>query len=194
MANSDSLQTPSTRLFIGIKIEPSKEILRIVEELKSDLDFAKIKWSIPENYHLTLWFMGSTPDYLKPSIIKCITLGCKDISPFNLELSSAGYFGRSKPKVLWIGVNKNRYLSDLYTQIHVSLNSSGLVDDTPEKFNPHITIGRIKQVESVLLNNVVERFDNRVISSFRVTKVHLYKSVSEPEGVKYYILNSQELV
>lgn len=67
--------------------------------------FPMEKWVHPEDYHLTLKFLGGTPADRMPAVREALALVAAGTAPFGLALDGLGTFGRpGLPAVLWAGV------------------------------------------------------------------------------------------
>ena len=134
------------RLFISINCsdETKNQLLLVQNKIKSQS--VKGNFSRPENLHLTLAFLGETPEEQIPSICKCIEESLDPpIAPFALVFSQTGCFTHSAKELWWIGAKRDdpflRVLSDLRQRIVNGLLASSIKFDN-RQFNPHITLGR----------------------------------------------------
>jgi len=143
------------RLFISVNCDDKvkNQLLSVQEMIKTQS--VKGNFSLPENLHLTLVFLGETPaDKIRP-ISSVIDKALKPAaSPFTLVFSKAGYFKHSNKELWWIGTDRNdMYLDTLKTirqRIVNDLFSEGVrFDNRP--FNPHITLGREIKHESPII-------------------------------------------
>ncbi|MFN3504763.1 MAG: RNA 2',3'-cyclic phosphodiesterase [Caldimicrobium sp.] len=151
----------------------------------------KLKWVEEENLHLTLKFFGNISENLVEKIFNLCEKVCQEISNFRVDLGEVGVFPEvGKPRVLWIGVEHSKdRIEDLYLKIEKALKPLKL-DNKKEKFHPHITLMRIKDI-----NNTIEfkQFFERIIKeaeklkglSFMVKEIVLFKSDLFPTGPKY---------
>ncbi|GBU27437.1 2'-5' RNA ligase [Treponema sp. R8-4-B8] len=134
------------RLFISVNCNEKvkKQILSVQEKIKCLS--VKGNFSLPENIHLTLVFIGETPDETIPLLTSAIEKSLVPPSaPFTLTLTTTGCFKHSNKELWWIGTDVNdKYLDTLKTirgRITNDLFSKGVhFDNRP--FNPHITLGR----------------------------------------------------
>ena len=72
------------RLFIAIKLKKTREISTLFSRLKSDLTQERIKWVDPRGLHLTLAFLGETPNEALPAIHTELKRLIQKFSPFSL--------------------------------------------------------------------------------------------------------------
>lgn len=94
------------RLFIGVPIW-SEVTVQWTERMQKDesLDGQVIKWTNPLNWHITLIFLGNTPESSISQLQNLIENSVADISSFKTNLIGVGVFPETnRPKVLWIGV------------------------------------------------------------------------------------------
>ena len=105
----------------------------------------KIHWIKSENLHLTLKFIGYTPERLFNEIINELTKIFENQNPFSIKVSETGCFPvPERPRILWMGINGNTNpLINLVSNIERSLHRLGFPMEDKEYY-PHITIARIK--------------------------------------------------
>ena len=115
-----------TKRYLNDSMEP----MRLEDSFK--------KWVHPEDYHLTLAFLGSA-DELGPVMDK---VGRLTHPSFSLTLSGFGTFGKSdSPRILWMGVEPSDMLHRLRDHVFGACEEAGFqLDQRP--FSPHITVGR----------------------------------------------------
>jgi len=102
------------------------------------------RWVPPENYHLTLRFIGETPAYRAEEIDH--TLAALRARSFILTLAGVGTFARSgRSTQLWVGVERNPSLDHLQNKIETALQRIGLEPER-RRFAPHLTLARLDNV------------------------------------------------
>jgi RNA 2',3'-cyclic 3'-phosphodiesterase len=106
-------------------------------------DTIRAKWYEPHDYHITLKFLGSISEEQAESAAEAVApLAETILSTIPINLTGAGVFpGLQKPHVLWIGVSRNKALTDLAAQIDVTTETLGFARET-RTYQPHITIAR----------------------------------------------------
>jgi 2'-5' RNA ligase len=99
------------------------------------------RWVPPENYHLTLRFIGDIPGHIARDVDDAL-LGLR-AKGFALTLTGMGTFSKgSISSALWVGVEKTPSLDHLRNKIETALQRCGL-DPERRKFQPHVTLARL---------------------------------------------------
>lgn len=140
---------PGRRLFVGVALpeEATAEVREVVEAVRAmplPHGARDVRWVRLDGLHLTLRFLGPTPEsLLTPTIAAVETVAAHAAGPISIELSGTGTFpsGR-RPRTLWIGVNDGvDALTALAAQTESALVDVGWPrDDRP--FRPHLTLAR----------------------------------------------------
>jgi RNA 2',3'-cyclic 3'-phosphodiesterase len=143
------------RLFISVNCDDNvkKQLLSVQEIIKTQS--VKGSFSLPENLHLTLVFIGETPEEKTQPIAAIIEKALKPPpDSFTLTFSTTGCFKHSNKELWWIGVDHNdtrlELLKTIRQRIADGLFSEGVnFDNRP--FNPHITLGREVKHDSPII-------------------------------------------
>jgi RNA 2',3'-cyclic 3'-phosphodiesterase len=182
------------RLFAAIKITPDENFLKIYFGLMKGLHFAKINWVRPENMHLTLKFFGETPEGQVEKIDSIMSDSLAAYTPLNIVIKNTGIFGSSyNPKVIWFGTEKSEILKNLAENLLENLDVNGFFRDR-QNFVPHLTVGRIKDVQNKqLFQNVVDQYKNSFIQEVQVESIILFESLLSPSGPQYKKISEYSL-
>jgi 2'-5' RNA ligase len=134
------------RLFIAVNCddETKKRLLSVRDKIKSQS--LKGNFSRPENLHLTLVFLGETPEEQVPAICSAVKEAIPPpAAPFTLAFSQTGCFTHSGKELWWIGAGNSGpsldILKNIRQRIAGGLSAAGVAFDN-RPFNPHITLGR----------------------------------------------------
>ncbi|MDD1751116.1 MAG: RNA 2',3'-cyclic phosphodiesterase [Methanothrix sp.] len=183
------------RLFIAIEIpgEIKQEMADVQRRLR-DIG-VDAGWTRPEGIHLTLKFLGETPESKVPDILDALTRALGGTGGFRLEVERVGTFPNAKnARVVWVGVSGDiERLMNLQTAVEDAMAGLGLErDDRP--FTPHLTLGRIKYLRSKeKWLNILEEIKNIKLAGFDVKAVALMKSELKRTGAVYTEIGRVEL-
>ncbi|MBV9654935.1 MAG: RNA 2',3'-cyclic phosphodiesterase [Acetobacteraceae bacterium] len=101
---------------------------------------AGARWVDPDNYHLTLRFIGETPPHGAEEIDHA--LANLRARAFELTLSGIGTFHKGgRTTALWAGVEKNEPLEFLQSKVETALQRAGFERER-KRFSPHVTLAR----------------------------------------------------
>ena len=191
------------RLFLAIPIKTNDNgFIPLLEGLRRQLAHEKrINWVKPDNIHLTLKFIGNTPNEDIPKIIDGVGEMLKNHKSFTMDFNRTGIFGsRYAPRVLWLGMqNTPQELYDLEEDTLTTFDNLGYLRDR-QNFVPHITLGRIKELcEKQYFQKIVSGIEQKSYIKQEVNEIILFQSILRPEGavykeVKRFRINNEELI
>jgi 2'-5' RNA ligase len=168
------------RLFTGVEIPP--EIGEALSSLRGGLPGAR--WVEPENYHLTLRFIGDVDDVTAHEVASL--LGRVKRGTFELRMQGLTSFGGRKPRAVVATVSPERALLDVQAEHERLLQRMGL-EPEGRKYTPHVTLARLRDSSS---NQVAEYLAARGFfrtSVFRVSRFVLFSSRASIGGGPYVI-------
>ncbi len=174
------------RLFVAIDIPADPPLIEFVSTLKQLTKFDKIKWVELHNLHITLRFIGDTPEFFLAPILQYLQLLSGTEPSFNSTLGKMGIFGSAyDPKVIWLKISNQDAYSSLALKINSHLQLAGIVLDT-RPFVPHLTLGRINHCsDKKNLRAVVEEMSDAYEKIIQVKEFHLIESTLTPKGPIY---------
>jgi 2'-5' RNA ligase len=99
------------------------------------------RWVPPENYHLTLRFIGEIPGHVARDVDDAL-LGLR-ARGFALTLTGMGTFAKGGVSVaLWAGAERTPSLDHLRNKIETALQRCGLEPER-RRFQPHVSLARL---------------------------------------------------
>ncbi len=102
------------------------------------------RWLAPENYHVTLRFIGELPGYRAEEVD--LALAGLRAPGFTLALKGVGTFEKAgRVNSLWVGVERTPPLEHLQSKIETALQRAGLEPER-RRFTPHVTLARMDGV------------------------------------------------
>ena len=169
------------RLFVGL------DLPWVLRETVSGLcgDLPGAKWTVPENLHLTLRFIGETELHVAEEIDFALqALRCRR---FELALSGVGVFERNgRTSVLWAGLARDERLDHLQCKIETALQRLGLPRER-RRFRPHISLGRIDTVAPHLLAGWVQSHNLLRTEPVAINSFTLFSSQPGPDQPVYTV-------
>jgi len=168
LAGAYKRQEIKMRLFIAINF--SNEIKGKLADAQDALRKHALSGNFTrtENLHLTLIFLGETPQNRLETIKQAID--SIQEKAFELRANGSGRFSRNGGDIWWIGMEENHTLKKIHSVLADSLTASGF-DIEEREFKPHLTLAR-----KVLLKN--EKNIPKITGSFNIVvdKISLMKS------------------
>lgn len=129
------------RLFIGLEV-PSPVAL--------DLSFIRgglpgARWIDPENYHITLRFLGDIDERAAREVELLISRVQR--REVQIEIDGLDVFGGARPRSLFARVRPTPDLMELQAELERLTRRAGLPPEA-RKFTPHITLARLRDVSA----------------------------------------------
>ena len=183
------------RIFIAIRIIPEKSLLSMISSYKLALKGDSIKWTDVSNMHITLVFLGDTPEKKVEELDNILKEQCSGSGEFELVISGSGVFKSIKdPRVLWTGVVNSEKMNRLQKILVKKLRESG-IEFEKRLFSPHLTLGRIKKINDLdKLITILDEYWDHVTQRVKVSEIILYESILRPEGPLYKPLGKYSLL
>jgi len=142
-----------------------------------------------ELMHLTLAFLGWTPDEQLDAVIAAARSAVARQPAFELSLVGAGRFpATGRPRVVWLGIGAGQpELAMLAARVVAKLRAAELkFDDRP--FAPHLTLARVRDEatgpEARTIAAAVEALEVPELRT-RVERIAVVESVLSPKGPRY---------
>ncbi len=158
------------RLFVALEIP--REIRERLFLLQGGVPCAR--WSRPEQYHLTLRFLGEVDEAAAGDIDD--VLSSLRAPVFTLELAGVGKFGSKLLRALWAGVRRNAELSRLQKKIEAALQRLGHRAEE-RKFTPHVTLARLRNAPPEKVMDFVAHNSLFASGAFEVKSFALFSSL-----------------
>jgi len=167
------------RAFLAVKITPDlkNSIQKVQHDLQSQI--SGLRWSRVDNIHLTLKFLGDTPDTAVTPIINDIEKQIDQIPCFHVN----------RPRILWLGSQHTpKEYHDLLDLLEAIMIRFGFAKEQKKRI-PHLTIGRIKKLKKrELLSTIANQYKLENVLELKVNRIVFFKSVLKPQGPEYTAL------
>ncbi|MGO3931701.1 RNA 2',3'-cyclic phosphodiesterase [Rhodopseudomonas pseudopalustris] len=174
------------RLFTGLEIPA--EVTSTLSNLRGGLPGAR--WVEPENYHLTLRFIGDIDGVTANEIAS--TLFRINRKPFEVALQGLSSFGGRKPRAVVASVVPSKPLIELQAELERLLQRVGL-DPEGRKFTPHVTLARLRDVSCQDVADYLSIRGYFPTKVFKAERFVLFSSRASTGGGPYVVEAPYEL-
>ena len=134
------------RLFFALEL--SDEVRDGLEQLRTRLQhhLPDAHWVRPELMHVTVKFLGNTPDDQVGDVIEAGLAAVEGAGVCRLEAAGLGAFpGARRPRVVWVGLRGDLSpLARVVQHLETALEGLGFPKERRE-FSPHITLARARR-------------------------------------------------
>lgn len=192
-------ETETKRLFVAT-FPPAHLVASLqtaAAGLAERLPARAIRWTRPDQIHLTLFFLGAIAGARIPEIETALRAACAGHRRHTLRATGLGCFPNpSRPRIIWAGLAGDlRPVENLKKAVDAGLLACGCVgEDRP--FHPHLTVGRVAELNAAGRSQLAEALagePERDFGPWEVERVDLMQSVLSPRGAAYSVLQSIEL-
>jgi len=168
------------RLFTGLEIP--REVGASLSLLRGGLPGAR--WIDPDNYHITLRFIGDIDDRLAHEIASMLD-GMRRRS-FEVRFGGLQAFGGRKPRAIVVAAEPIQPLLELQAEHERLMQRLGL-EPEGRKFTPHVTLARLRDSRSHEVADYLSSRGPVFGSSFRVSRFVLFSAKSSVGGGPYVV-------
>jgi 2'-5' RNA ligase len=168
------------RLFSAVEIPEG--VAERLTWLRAGLSGAR--WIDPENYHLTLRFIGDVDGATARDFT--FALGEIAAAPFELRLNGLGSFGGGKPRAIFAGIAPSDGLDALRRANERAAREAGLPPEG-RNFKPHVTLARLRGARADAVAAYLERQGGVAAEPFTVSRFVLYSSRNSVGGGPYVV-------
>lgn len=179
------MSAETVRLFTALDV-PQELKTQLAALPRKGLD---AKWSHPDDYHITIRFLGDIGSARLPEIDEALA---RVRSPsFAAEVRGLAHFDNRKQSVLHAAVQSVRRMENLCADVTDALTPLGF-DFGPRPFVPHVTVARVKGMRG--LDDYTARNGRSVAARWRPEAFHLMRSASPGvTGRRYTALRTYPL-
>ncbi len=133
------------RCFVGVPIgqpldtELRAALIHLKAAASSEAD--ELRWIDPQEWHLTLAFMGPTAEEEVPRLIEALNDVASNHAPFSIPTGGLGAFpSRREVRILWYGLaDRSRRLAELAIAVRIAVDC-----ETASPFRAHLTLARAR--------------------------------------------------
>jgi 2'-5' RNA ligase len=168
------------RLFTALEIPT--EVAESLAMLRGGLPGAR--WVEPENYHLTLRFIGDVDGALARDVASI--LGGVARRPFELRLDGLASFGGRKPRAVVAAAGQNPALIELQSEHERLMQRIGLAPEG-RKYTPHVTLARLRDTSNRQVADYLAVRQPYRSTPFRASRFVLFSSRASVGGGPYVV-------
>jgi 2'-5' RNA ligase len=181
------------RLFVAITVPDRvrNEMIGVQSELRSLAPPDVVRWARPEQFHLTLRFLGDVSSDRAAALREAVRAVCSGAPRLSARARGIGLFPNAhSPRVVWVGIDDNVRLTGLQSQIERAVRpfSTG---PGGEHFAGHVTLGRFKPFKGpgiVELAARVAAMNDRILGEWTAQKVEIIRSELSSSGARHTTL------
>ena len=145
--DSIARQAMSETLRTFVAVELPDEVRAYLAECQARLKGAgaNVKWTPPEQVHLTLAFLGNVGVEDLPALVEAVRTAVAPFGPVGLRATGTGQFPPGGvPRVVWVGIEVRT--GDLAGLQQAVAEAAGPFAEKHEdrRFHPHLTLGRVR--------------------------------------------------
>ncbi|MDB6121383.1 MAG: 2-5 ligase [Pedosphaera sp.] len=189
----DAEQKPEVvRLFIALPVPAAvkEELQRLQAELRRKLPSDCVRWTRPEQSHLTLRFLGNVAVDQVEELSAAVRAVCNNFAPLQLRAERIGFFPQIRfPRVIWAWVHDDREQLRLLQTALQEATASFTREKAEKDFTGHLTIGRTQSMKSAqarILGDLAQEMVDRVFGEWTADTVEIIRSELSSSGSRYF--------
>jgi 2'-5' RNA ligase len=168
------------RLFTGLELPV--EIAQSLSSLRGGLPGAR--WIDPENYHVTLRFIGDVDDAIAREVASM--LGRVRRQSFALRVEDLKSFGGRKPRAIVATLGPEPALMELQAEHERLMQRVGL-EPEGRKYIPHVTLARLRDSSSRRVADYLSLRAPWRSQAFKASRFVLFSSRASIGGGPYVV-------
>lgn len=197
--NASEVRPAAWRLFIALPVpeEVRVEIQRAQDQLRHELPKLCARWTRPEQFHLTLKFLGNVDEARIGALAEAVAAAGAVFAPMKLRAERVGCFPDLRfPRVVWVGIHDaHGHLASLAGAIETA--TAAFSHEAREtNFAGHITIARLKNLkrpQAELLAKLVSRMGKCMFGDWIADSIDIMRSELAAGGARHTCLRRLSL-
>lgn len=140
------------RMFVALT-PPDDAVEHLDEFLAVRREAAPFRWSVPEQFHVTLAFLASVPDRRLDDLVERLERAASRRASPATRLAGGGAFPNAgRARVLWTGLELDDIgrteVTRMATGARAAASKAGIGVEG-QRFRPHVTVARLKHPTEV---------------------------------------------
>ena len=186
------------RTFVAVHLDPSTRaaLATASAELRAHAGELPIAWVAPENFHVTVKFLGGIDEARVPAVIAALHTAATGRPAFDVEIRALGAFpSPTRPRVLWAGVAEGgEPLGALAAAVEDALAPLGFEREA-RAFAAHVTLARVREPRRApALAAALGAAASRRFGRVTIDHLALMRSDLSPRGARYTPLSTVPLL
>lgn len=182
------------RLFAAVRVpdDVRARIRQSQAELQSALPRCNVAWTRPEQFHLTLKFLGPVDVKRIDELELRLGEACARFAALALQAGRIGFFPEQRlPRVIWAGVEDARQELPALQRTVESAVADFTREQATGRFSGHVTLGRIRAIgraDADRLAELARSMADRSFGSWVASHVELMRSELSSAGARHSVL------
>lgn len=182
------------RLFLAIPIPETvkAELRRAQLEAQPLLPPRAARWTRPEQFHLTLKFLGNVPAADTAALSDAVRAVCATAPPLHLRAEGVGFFpNESSPRVFWVEIKSlDGTLMEFQRQLEAAVERFAEKQEA-KKFTAHVTLARFEKLVRRDAEKWMARLQrDQTFGEWTAREIELVRSTLSPSGAVHAILDT----
>jgi len=140
------------RLFVAVPLsEPARlAVSEVVDRIRAgEPEGRGVRWVRLDGLHITLRFLGPTPEGRIPDVAAAVAGAARDVDPFGIRIAGADAFPPvGRPRTLWLDLDRGvDELAGLAARLDDALSGAGWERER-RPFRAHLTLARADGVRA----------------------------------------------
>lgn len=183
---------PGRRLFVAVPLpdDAVAAVASIVDAVRGQAlptGMRDVRWVRLDGVHLTLRFLGPTPDDRIEATADAVRAAATEVPPLRLAIAGSGTFPPGpRPRTLWLGLTDGvDALTRLSERVSVALAGAGWTADA-RPFRAHLTLARADGMAAgplIAARLAAAIADRRIVAD--VDRIALFESVTGGGPARY---------
>ena len=169
------------RLFTGLEIPA--DVTLALSQYRGGLPGAR--WVEPDNYHVTLRFIGDIDDAMARDVFAVLGEGRRR-APVAVTLDRLAAFGGGRPRALFARAEPAPDLLELQAEHERLVRRVGLPPET-RKFTPHVTLARMRDASPADVAHYIATHGRFRKLTFTASRYVLYSARESTGGGPYVV-------
>ena len=177
------------RTFIAAPLRMGEPFMQARNNLMEALREERISWTNPEQYHVTLRFIGETEQTDMKRICHALQNDFPVPGQINMDANELGSFGpRKKPRVIWVGFEESSFIDLMKLEVDRMLEICGIpIENQP--FRAHLTLGRVRSLKDLqLYYRIIQEMKHDFKATVLFDRLVYFRSILGSGGPQYQVL------